>query len=52
MTLEESKLLRENNKMLKQILYILQQDNTNYMKDFVVNFFADQASRSVSPINY
>lgn len=42
---EELQLLRENNAMLKQIIAILLQTNQNqYLKQFVVDFFANKAA--------
>lgn len=45
MTTEELQLLRENNHLLKQILALLQQyNNQQYMKQFVVDYFANKAA--------
>ena len=42
---EELQLLRENNAMLKRILAILLQTNQNqYVKQFVVDYFANKAA--------
>lgn len=38
---EELRLLRENNAMLRQILTLLQNNQTNYGKDFMVNVLAN-----------
>ena len=45
MNTEELRLLRENNQMLKQILYYLQNsNNNNYGKDFLINVMANIAA--------
>ncbi len=45
---EELQLLRENNAMLKQILAILLQTNHNqYLKQFVVDYFANKTANYV-----
>ena len=38
---EELRLLRENNATLRQILMLLQNNQNNYSKDFIVNVLAN-----------
>ena len=44
---EELRLLRENNRILRYIYYILQQ-NDNYAKDFLINLTANIISENIT----
>ena len=48
---EELRLLRENNAMLRQILALLQNNQNNYGKDFVVNVLANLTADDLQGFN-
>lgn len=46
---EELQLLRENNAMLKQIMYYIQNNNNNLVTQFLIDFLANKAAQNTNP---
>ena len=44
---EELRLLRENNQMLKEIIWYLKYNGNNRLADFVVNVLADKVAENI-----